>query len=85
MIDCVISSCAEMCNGSFDILVKINAAVSDLRTFEWHFSRLHSKRASEKHSLQTPEGNRNTLSFLTTFLVQYETGLRIIEHCMRCY
>ena len=58
MIDCVISSLDEMRNGSFDILAKIDAAVSDLGTFEWRFSRLHSKRArgpSEEHSLQTPE------------------------------
>ena len=58
MIDCVISSLDEMRNGSFDILAKIDAAVSDLGTFEWRFSRVHSKRArgpSEEHSSQTPE------------------------------
>ena len=57
MIDCVI----EM---PFGILAKIDVAVSDLGTFDWRFSRLHSKRARGP----------------SEFLVQYETGLRIIEH-----
>ena len=52
-----------MRNGSFDILAKIDAAVSDLGTFEWLYSRLHSKRASGPTEVQTPEEvwKRNTL------------------------
>ena len=90
MTDCVISSLDEMRNGSFDILAKIDAAVSDLGTFEWLYSRLHSKRASGPSEVQTQEEvwKRNTLYVVLHKILSSlrdSSGLRIIEHCMRGY
>ena len=78
-----------MHNGSFDILAKsmqlfliwahLSCAFHDYTLNE------HEGLQRSIHCMQTPEEVGNVtlyMSFLTKFLVHYETGLRIIEHCV---